>query len=74
MTQKEWFDRCTTRGSTGDMIFDVIADWKQSQKDYEDYFCHCLIATIEIKMLERVLKYYNENKKNMSDILKKLRS
>ena len=69
MTQKEWFDRSLIKGTRGDTVFDVLEDWKQSQETYEDYFRHCLTATLNTKTLEKVLKYYNENKEDMLDIL-----
>ena len=70
MTQKEWLDRCVEKGTSGDLVFSILEDWKQSQRNYEDYFCHCLIATLDVKTLEKTLKFYNENKKDMLNILK----
>lgn len=36
-TQKEWYDFCINRGTSGDvdlerMIFDILDDWKESQE------------------------------------------
>lgn len=31
-TQKEWFDFCQDRGTSGDQVFDILKDWKESEE------------------------------------------
>jgi len=31
MNQKEWYDYCIKEGSSGDMVFDILKDWKEDR-------------------------------------------
>jgi hemerythrin len=31
MTRQEWYDRAMQHGTSGDMVFDILADWKKEQ-------------------------------------------
>ena len=31
MTRKEWYKKAIKRGTSGDMVFDILSDWKRNE-------------------------------------------
>jgi len=34
-TQKEWYEWCLKRGTTGSIVFDILKDWEEDVADLE---------------------------------------
>jgi hypothetical protein len=47
MKWEEWWEKSITRGTSGDMVMDILSDWKEERTD----------LLIKIKELEEELKH-----------------
>lgn len=55
-TRQEWFDFAIERGTSGDMVFDILADWKKERKRIKQE----LLAIIRTSLLSNLTKEMSE--------------